>query len=209
MQDEPVVSVLPLKKSKRRHVLCAAPASLPFRLGISPRPREAQEWFVPISPTRNTDVTKGHTRVQEKHCAAWGQQGQLGQTCHPQHKGLGMLLPSCRAWEKKALGRILTGGWNSSSFCDGVSQSSGSDFPGSVASHRETGQCCKETPTQRLTAGLATTLLFSPRVQQQKSFLPGTENPSAELGWSSVHAPLHVPNHLPKREEQGRAECHF
>jgi len=49
---------------------------------------------------------------------------------------------------KAALGHILTQGWNSSSFCDGVSQSSCNDFPGLVASHRETGQCCKETPIE-------------------------------------------------------------
>lgn len=51
-----------------------------------------------------------------------------------------------RGW-KAALDHILTGDWNSSSFCNGVSQSFCSDFPNSIASRRETGQCCKETPT--------------------------------------------------------------
>lgn len=70
------------------------------------------------------------------------------------------------------MGHTLTGGWNSSSFCDGVSQSSGSDFPGLVASHKETGQCCKETPTRRLTAGRGseTTLLLSPQNTATKTF---------------------------------------
>lgn len=45
---------------------------------------EAQAWFVPISPARNTDVTKGHTlSVQEKHCSAWGQPRAAGPDLSP------------------------------------------------------------------------------------------------------------------------------